>query len=263
MKARVRGLREDIGVALVALLALLAWELSGLDLTVSARFGDASGFGWRDAWLMESVLHKGGRAMAWAVLGLMVLDVARPLVAGPSRAERMRCLGVTLACALLVPALKRASSTSCPWDLQRFGGVATYVSHWQPGRPDGGPGHCFPSGHAVAAFAFMSGYFLWRRQRPAAARRWLLGVCVAGLVFGAVQVARGAHFPSHVFWAAWLCWLVCLLFAAATERRERGPSVEAPAPAALRSSSLPSRSVPTRDLASAALSRKGSGKEMQ
>ena len=57
---------------------------------------------------------------------------------------------VLVGCLLAVAALKRHSPTSCPWSLQEFGGHAVYLSHWR-WRPDGGPGHCFPSGHASGA----------------------------------------------------------------------------------------------------------------
>ncbi len=201
--------RGDFGVALGALAVLVGWELSGLDLAVSGWFGTGRGFPWRDAWLTSTVLHDGGRALAWLVLGGMALDAVCLLWRGPTRAERLRWLGVTVACLLLVPALKRASASSCPWDLATYGGLAPYVPHWRLNHVDGGPGHCFPSGHAVAAFAFFSGYFLWRGERPTAARRGLVTVCLMGCLFGAAQVLRGAHFVSHVLWAAWLCWVTC------------------------------------------------------
>lgn len=211
-------LRRDAAVSLLGLGLLLGWEASGLDQVVSGWFGSAGGFAWRDAWLTSTLLHGGGRLVAWLLLTLMAVDALRPRwlpQRGPSRAERRCWLGVTLVCLVLVPALKRTSSSSCPWDLAPFGGIAAYVPHWRLGVVDGGPGHCFPSGHAVAAFAFFSGYFLWRDYRSNAARRGLAAVCLAGGVFGAVQVVRGAHFVSHVLWSAWICWVLCVLAAAA------------------------------------------------
>lgn len=201
---------RDAWIAVAAGVLLVAWEWSGWDLVVVRRFGDAHGFAWRDAWLTGTLLHQGGRALAWVVLGLLAIDAWRPLVAGPTTSERRRWLLVSLACLLLIPALKRFSATSCPWDLLEFGGTAAYVPHWMAGIVDGGPGHCFPSGHAVAAFGFLPGYFLWREHRPALARGWLVAVGMAGAVFGAAQLSRGAHPPSHTLWSAWLCWVVCV-----------------------------------------------------
>lgn len=211
MNTPKRRLGQDAAIALFLFSGLLAWELSGLDITVSRWFGGPEGFPWREAWLPSSVLHQGGRAFAWLVLALTTLGALFPLVPGPSRAARLRWSAMTLACAMLVSVLKDLSLTSCPWDLAVFGGSAAHVSHWAIGVRDGGPGHCFPSGHASAGFAFLSGYFLWRNHRPPLARTWLVAACMAGLVFGGAQVVRGAHLVSHVWWSGCLCWALCAL----------------------------------------------------
>jgi len=203
--------RRDAAVAALGLALLLLWDVSGADLPLTRQFGNPQGFAWRDAWLTRTLLHDGGRLLGWALLAAMLLALCRAPAGGPARPERLRWLGAVLVCLLLVPALKRFSLTSCPWDLAEFGGVAAHVSHWRLGVADGGDGHCFPSGHAVAAFAFFALYFQWRRSRPALARGWLIVVCGVGLLFGLAQLARGAHFASHTLWSAWLCWTVCTL----------------------------------------------------
>lgn len=215
---------RDLRTALAALAALLAWDFSGADLAVLRLFGDAHGFALRDNAWAATLLHDGGRLAAWALLlGLAVVALRAPIdTTRPGRAERLRWLGVVLLCALAVPLLKRTSATSCPWDLREFGGTAVYVSHWALGRLDGGPGHCFPSGHAVAAFAFFGLYFQWRGHDARRARLWLAGVLAAGLLFGGAQLVRGAHPPSHTLWSAWLCWALCAV-ADALFRLKRAP----------------------------------------
>ena len=210
--------RRDLIVSLVALALLLAWDASGSDLLVARWAGSIEGFAWRDAWWASRGLHDGGRLMAWLLLAVLVASAvqAGPRASAvasdcaPTASERWRWLGVMLLCLLLVPALKRISATSCAWDLAEFGGVALYVSHWQWGTADGGPGHCFPSGHAVAAFAFLGHYFLWRSHDLRRARWWLAAVLATGALFGAAQLVRGAHYPSHTLWSAWLCWSLCV-----------------------------------------------------
>jgi len=204
-------LRTDLAWALAGAALLSAWDGSGLDRPAMHLVGSAQGFAWRDAWLTSTLMHDGGRALAWAIFALLLVDTLRPLLPGPARGERWRALAATLACLVLVPGIKRSSHTSCPWDLAEFGGQAQYVSHWAFGVTDGGGGHCFPSGHAVAAFAFFAVYFLMRRHRPGFARAWLAGVLLVGSLFGAAQMLRGAHYPSHTLWSAWLCWVTCAL----------------------------------------------------
>jgi membrane-associated PAP2 superfamily phosphatase len=207
--------RFDAGVALIGAALLLLWDASGWDLAVVRHFGGAAGFAWRDAWLTSTLLHQGGRALGWAVMAALLLSLWRPswqpLLRGVAPAERWRTVAAVLACLLLVPALKQFSSTSCPWDLREFGGSAVYLTHWHWGARDGGPGRCFPSGHAVAAFAFLPIYFALRRGHAGWARVWLAAICLFGALFGLAQLARGAHYVSHTLWSALLCWMIAAL----------------------------------------------------
>lgn len=196
-------------MAAVALALIVLWELTGLDLALVRLFATADGFPLRDAFVTSELLHVGGRRLAAVALLLQVGDAVWPQLAGPARLERMKWLAVTVAGIVLIPALKRLTATSCPWDLLEFGGTVPYVPHWLLNVVDGGPGHCFPSGHAVSAFAFFPLYFLWRGQRPRLARAALAAVLVLGVVFGAAQLLRGAHFASHTLWTGWLCWTMC------------------------------------------------------
>jgi membrane-associated PAP2 superfamily phosphatase len=205
--------RRDLAIAGVALALLLLWDASGMDLTLVRAWGTAEGFAWRDHGLTSLIAHDGGRWLAGAVLVMLVVNIGRPLFAGLPRAERVRWLLVTLAALLLVPLLKKFSATSCPYELAEFGGRAIYVSHWRFGVADGGPGGCFPSGHATAAAAFFSGWFALRDRHPVAARRWLAATLAATLFFGWAQMVRGAHYPSHTMWSAWLCWTLPMLTA--------------------------------------------------
>jgi len=226
-RSRPTPWRKDLWVGVVGLLFLLVWDSTSLDLSLVRLWGNAAGFALRDHWLTSRFLHEGGRMLAWGVaLALLIhaLRLRSGLWREQSRRERWFWLAATVACVLLIPVLKRNSATSCPWDLAEFGGVARYLSHWHFGVSDGGPGRCFPSGHASSAFAFFSGYFALRRAYPRSARAWLGGVLIAGLLAGWAQMARGAHYPSHTFWTAWVCWTACAVGArlAAPRRPDQG-----------------------------------------
>ena len=220
--------RRDLAVTLLALAAVLAWDLSGLDLALTRLWGGPTGFAWRDHVLTATVLHEGGRWLAGLALAGLALDAWRPLWPGPTRAQRVATLAFIVGTMVLVPLHKRISLTSCPWSLREFGGVAEYVPHWLPGLADGGPGGCFPSGHAVAAFGFFALYFLWRGHRPALARALLATVLILGALYAWAQTARGAHFLSHSLWSAWLCWALAVLVLRCAPRFSRSTEAASP-----------------------------------
>ncbi|MBL8342420.1 MAG: phosphatase PAP2 family protein [Rubrivivax sp.] len=204
-------------LALAALALLILWEWLGADLPAARLFGTAQGFALRHDWWLSAVLHDGVRDFAWVLALVLGLNVVVPLTPALTRRERLWWCAATLAGAALVPLLKQQSLTSCPWDLSEFGGLAQHLPHWRQFLPfgvaDGGGGHCFPSGHATSAFCFFSGGFALGRAHPRAARRWTWAVLAAGLMLGLVQLARGAHFPSHTLWSGWLCYSLNLVLA--------------------------------------------------
>jgi membrane-associated PAP2 superfamily phosphatase len=198
-------------------LCLLVWDCSGLDLRVMQAIADHRGFGLRSHWWLERVLHEGARQVALLFyLGIFIL-IWWPI----GRFKTCRQLqwvevfvGMTLSL-LLINLLKRYSLSSCPWDLTAFGGTARYVSHWQWGLVDGGPGQCFPGGHASAAMAFLALCMPWLSSRWAVqrrrGRRMLILVLALGALLGGVQTLRGAHYPSHTLWTGLLCWVTAML----------------------------------------------------
>lgn len=222
--------RGDLAATALAAALLLAWDLSGLDLPLARAWGGAAGFPWRDHWLPARLLHHGGRLLAGAVLASLAVNVWRPWTPGLGRARRVRWLAVTLAVLLVVPSIKQLSATSCPWSLAEFGGSAHWLSHWRWGVADGGPGHCFPSGHATSAAAFVGGWFALRGAYPRAASAWLAAVLALTALYGGGQLARGAHFASHTGWSLWLCWTLSLALLggrAGPAARRDGPAATA------------------------------------
>jgi len=195
--------------AALALVLLLAWDASGLDLWIVRHIGDASGFALKESWFTEGLLHKGGQRLAMVVMACIVAVNLWPrFLPLLTRRERVWWLAVTAFCLALIPIIKSFTLTSCPWDLAEFGGRARYVSHWAFGVVDGGGGRCFPSGHASAAFSYLAGGWALARAYPRAAHAWLVTTVALGVVFGVSQMVRGAHYPSHTMWTGWICWAV-------------------------------------------------------
>jgi membrane-associated PAP2 superfamily phosphatase len=214
------GLPEAAWITIALLLLALGWDASGLDLPLARLAGSASGFPWREHWLLAGVLHEGGRRVAWLLALALCLSVWWPV--GPlvriGQAQRLQLAVSTLFGALAVSLLKWGSPASCPWDLADFGGLAHYVSHWSL-RSDGGAGHCFPAGHAASGFSFVAGYFAFQDADRPLARQWLAAALGAGMVLGLAQQWRGAHFMSHTLWSAAVCWAIACIVHAAWPRQ--------------------------------------------
>jgi membrane-associated PAP2 superfamily phosphatase len=62
--------QRDALVTGVALLLLLAWDFSGLDLAVARLTADRNGFALREAWWASQLLHDGGRIASWLLLAV-------------------------------------------------------------------------------------------------------------------------------------------------------------------------------------------------
>ncbi|MEJ5992608.1 phosphatase PAP2 family protein [Ramlibacter sp. PS3R-8] len=205
--ARTEATWLTVGFVVLA----MAWDAAGLDLPLARLAGSAAGFPWRDHWLLAAVLHDGARRLSWLLALALCLSVWWPLgvLKQLPQGRRLQLAITTLLAALVVSMLKVGSHTSCPWELNEFGSVARYATHWTL-RRDGGTGRCFPAGHAASGFSFVAAYFAFRPFDRAAARHWLAAAVGAGLVLGLAQQWRGAHFMSHTLWTAAICWIVAI-----------------------------------------------------
>jgi len=204
---------------LLVLGATALWDLAGADPTLMRLFGSSHGFALRHQWVLERVFHDGLRQLASAaylLLWVWALWPDRWAHAGWQglwlpRRERLAVVLLVALSLLAVNLVKARSLTSCPWELQAFGGQAHYVSHWSLGLADGGTGHCFPGGHASSAFSLLAVCLPWLQPPGATPRRrevglrWLGALLFTGLVAGAVQTLRGAHYPSHTLWTLVIC----------------------------------------------------------
>jgi membrane-associated PAP2 superfamily phosphatase len=194
------------------LIFTLLWDFSGMDMPVMLTFGTPEGFSLKDNWWLSVVLHDRLRLVSQLLFGVMLVWAAWPPKGkGLPRRERWLLVGLVLLSLLVVNIVKNTSKTSCPWDLQAFGGTGTYVSHWLFGVADGGTGRCFPGGHASSAFAFFALCLPWLNPPAGTSRtrapgwRWLAVIMVVGIVAGVTQTLRGAHHPSHTMWTLVIC----------------------------------------------------------
>ena len=178
--------------------AIAVFHGSAADVAATAFFFDPASatFPLKDA---RALAIAGHTALKWVAIVAWVACVA---AGGAWRRGAIFALAIAASVSLL----KQASPWSCPWDLPAFGGT----------KP--GAGGCLPAAHPLSGFAFYGvAAALWHGRRRAA---WMvLAVAtLVGIVAGSVQVARGAHFISHVLAAAWIAAGVGLA-AARLERR--------------------------------------------
>ncbi|RYF75094.1 MAG: phosphatase PAP2 family protein [Comamonadaceae bacterium] len=220
------SLRGPVWAALVSLALIVAWDASGLDLAAARWFGTPTGFPWRNNHALVLWMHEVPRFTSWLLVVLLALAVQWPFgfLRRLDRMGRVQ-LALTVVCSVVaVSFIKTNSATSCPWDLQAFGGVARHVSHWAWRVDDGGPGRCFPAGHASAAFSYLGGWFALRRVSPPIAWRWLAISLLIGFALGLGQQVRGAHYMSHTLWTAWICWSVGLSIELVSRVLKRAPA---------------------------------------
>ncbi|UXY17219.1 phosphatase PAP2 family protein [Chitiniphilus purpureus] len=201
-------------LALGALLWLV-YPQTGLDDWVVRRYFDPStrSFPLQHSLLFGEVLHTAARLLVVAVgLGALGLWFWSFLHTG-WRAQRRRSFWIFLAMLLAsgtVSMLKARSIHHCPWDLAEYGGYAPHLALFADVPARFAAGHCFPAGHASGGFAMMAFYFGLRDldRRKAA---WALALGLSGgWAMGWTQTMRGAHFPSHTLWSAWVVWMVLL-----------------------------------------------------
>lgn len=223
---------ERSGILLMAVAILLvgmARETS-VDLWLADRMFDATAgrFDWRNHWFAAEFMHRWAR-IPLVMMGALVVIAAlvdglrsiSPLTYG----HRLR-LRMTAACALLVPLavslMKHYSSVHCPWDVDRYGGLAPYVRLFDALPAAVPAGHCFPAGHATSAL-WLTGLCVWLLpHRPRSAAGAGVFSMALGLGLGWVQQLRGAHFLSHTLASAWVAaavlWVIFIVVAATHDR---------------------------------------------
>lgn len=195
-------------VAALILIIVLA-RYTPLDHALTGLFYDPTTrqFPLRDQPFWAMIMHTGLKYFSVATwLGLLLWWI------GLQRQPLRRAIGFTLVVApltaLVVSSLRAVSAHSCPWDLSAFGGAAEYYRFFDSMPPNPGSGRCVPSGHAAAGFAWLTGYIALRGVDRQAARIALAFSLALGILAGLTQLARGAHFLSHVLLTAWICFAV-------------------------------------------------------
>jgi membrane-associated PAP2 superfamily phosphatase len=213
----VRSVRVELGwlAAAFALIFLLA-RYTPLDHALTGLFYDPAtrSFPLKDQAFWAMIMHTGLKYLSLAVwFGLLLWWIS--LRRQSSRQALRHAIGFTLIvtplAALVVSSLRALSAHSCPWDLSLFGGTAEYFRFFDAVPLNPGPGRCAPSGHAASGFGWFAAYVGLRGVDRRAARYALAFTLLLGTLTGITQLARGAHFLSHLLLTAWICFTVAWL----------------------------------------------------
>ncbi len=223
-----------LALALSALSILWLGNYTDIDVRLADLFYDrtAHAFPWRDAWLTERFSHG-------IVKQLLIVLAAVPvcLVLGEMLLRR-RFLGAwwrprlrfVALCAAAIPTvtslLKQASTSHCPWDLERYGGSQAYLRLLDHVPRLAEAGKCLPAGHASSALWLVAIGVFWLPHRPRAALAASAAGLASGLALGWLQQMRGAHFLTHTLWSAWIAVMLALVLLEATQPRRRALALQ-------------------------------------
>ncbi len=214
---RGRFLKIHLIFPLIGFTALLAClEFTQLDIWIASHFYDAELKQWpyREHWLTQAVLHKGGRYFVYAIgLGLLLFCLAAYRSKSAFYHYRQPLAFLVLASLLgplIITYLKSNTHIYCPWNVAEFGGPKPHIRLFDPVPAGLGIGHCFPSGHSGLGFTFVSLYFFFLAVKPAYKFYGLWAGLLMGLIFGLAQEIRGAHFFSHDVVSLAICWFSSL-----------------------------------------------------
>lgn len=169
----------------------------------------------RRAWLLENIMHIGGRnlviLLAVIVLTFLMLSLWKPRIK-PFRKSLALLFISVLSTVLLVRVGKDLSHVSCPWDQSMFGGSHYYLPIFAKLPTDSEFGVCFPGGHSSGGFAWVALYYFAYQNCPKQRWKGLVFGLVLGGIFSLSQQLRGAHFFSHGIWSLGIAWLVSTSF---------------------------------------------------
>lgn len=227
----MRSVRVELWwlAAALALIIALA-RYTPLDHALAGLFYDPATrhFPLRDQAFWAVIMHTGLKYLSIAIwLALLIAWMALRRRASWQRYRPAAgfLLIVAPLAALVVSSLRALSAHSCPWELSLYGGTADYFRFFDAVPLNPGSGRCAPSGHAASGFVWLAGYVALRGVDRKAAHMTLAFSLLLGVLTGLTQLARGAHFVSHVLLTAWICftvaWLCDTMYKMWSARRRR------------------------------------------
>ncbi len=201
------------GIALALLLACV--PLHALDDALIAPFFDGKGFPLHGARAVEILHSYAGKIPALLAALCLIYAAAVPssrAIGGISRRKAaLASLGAMILALGVVALLKKLTGMDCPWDLSIYGGTAEHSTPLLEMSRGNFSGHCWPSGYSGGIFCAY-GFCLYLCMRGAMRDLRSLAfalVTALGLLGGVLQMARGAHFPTHIVASMGIDFALC------------------------------------------------------
>lgn len=192
-------------------------EFTQLDLWITRHFYDAELHQWiyKESLLAETILHVGGQYFTYISAAGMVICLLASVRSNSAfhhyRCELVYLLVASISGPIIIALLKSSTHIYCPWSLTLFGGDKPYVRLFDYVTDNLKIGHCFPAAHAGSGFTFISLYFFLMLVKPEYKSYGLYFGLALGIVYGASQQVRGAHFFSHDVFSLAVCWFSSLM----------------------------------------------------
>jgi membrane-associated PAP2 superfamily phosphatase len=213
------------GLCASALLLFWLGRHTDVDLRLAdAMFDRVSGsFPWKNAWLTDTFNHRILKSLLTAAaatfIAAAIADAIWPRL-GLGRRVQLRIVALSAALVpLAISLLKQHSTSHCPWDLARYGGVEPYVRLFDALPLGATAGHCLPAGHASSALWLVALAVLWLPGEPRKAGLAAVLALVFGLLVGWLQQMRGAHFLTHTLWSMWIACAMVLALVLLAQRK--------------------------------------------
>lgn len=204
---------------------VIVFKLFNLDIKIASIFFNYELKIWTfgESWWAKIFIHKGGRTFVALILLASLLGLLLSLFVHRLKIYRRVLIYISLTILLATGAvalLQQLTNVDCPWDLSIFNGSQPYFHLFDDKTGKVLNGVCFPGGHASGGFSLLLFYFVCRYYEKSYALTVLLAMLLIGSTYGLAQWVRGAHFVTHDYWSAMICWLVALGLYALILKRE-------------------------------------------
>lgn len=206
--------------AIVLVVAILFFGLSGADIWVQSHFYNFSTHQWildTNNTVLKFIFYDGIKRLLIiiAVLFLIVLILGwKKQWMNAYRRGLIIVLLSSIAVPLVAGSLKAVSNMPCPKSLNIFNGTYPHTCVWEKYATKDchlEKQKCWPAGHASGGFALLSLIFLFHsRKNKIIAGSIAMGI---GWSMGSYKMLIGDHFLSHTTITMILAWLLILLIA--------------------------------------------------